>query len=372
MLHAQSGRSLVRSAAAGGLFVVAVSCAPAAQLEMFHRGHINLASTTTDQHGQTFSVTGVSGISMVPDARPDDPSRFLAVMDNSNKVLRIAASFAADGSFATAQITGAVTLAETWDFEGIVATDSTRGTVLLAEESTPSIREYRLSDGALVRVLPAPAVYAARRPNYGFESLGGQLVASGPATLGATLWTCNEEALTVDGPLSTSSTGTVVRLLRWTISGGTAVAGPQVAYVTEPVHGGFISGSRSGVSDLVMLPDGRVLALERSFAFSAQGFFRTRVFELAFDGATDVSSMPGLINQAYTPISTANGTKRQLWAGDLQNLEGLTMGPMLPDRSWSLVGVVDDGDPISVNRLVAFRVTGVKDVPIRSWPGRWP
>jgi hypothetical protein len=111
------------------------------------------------------------------------------------------------------------------------------------------------------------------------------------------------------------------------------------------------------LSDLVALPDGRVLALERSLASSLTPF-QSRIYELDFTGATDVSSLAGLIGQTYTPVS-----KRLLWSGQAaggfgQNLEGLALGPQLSNGNWSLLGIVDDGDPLSNNTLVAFELSG--------------
>ncbi len=344
------------------------SCASADPLELIPRGTFDLPASTTDQNGQSFTITGLSGISMILGSGDARHGEFLAVMDNSNKLVRLDVTLAADGSISAAHVLGGISLAQTLDFEGIAATDLTRGTVFLSEENTPAIREYRLSDGALLRTLPTPPVFAARRANFGFESLGSLWLDSSPARLRGTLWTCNEEALTVDGNLSTSSAGSVVRLISYSVDQTTAVPGPQLAYLTEPIHGVAISGSRSGVSDMVVLPDGRVITLERSFAFSALGFFRTRIFEIVPTGATDVSALPGLIGQTYTPVSTANGRKKLLWAGDQTNLEGLTLGPRLPGGSLCLLGIVDDADPISVNRLVAFELRGAGNVPLRRWP----
>jgi hypothetical protein len=118
------------------------------------------------------------------------------------------------------------------------------------------------------------------------------------------------------------------------------------------------------LSDLVALPDGSLLALERSLGLIG-GFlpnYQTRIYRVTFDGATDISVAPfdtGLSGQSYTPA-----TKTLLWSGQAgggfgQNLEGLSLGPVLPDGSWSLVGVVDDGgvdDPASENTVVAFRL----------------
>ncbi|HCK40707.1 MAG: hypothetical protein CMJ72_03325 [Planctomycetaceae bacterium] len=42
--------------------------------------------------------------------------------------------------------------------------------------------------------------------------------------------------------------------------------------------------------------------------------------------------------------------------GNDQNLEGIGVGPRLPNGSWILLGVVDSGDPISSNTIVSFEL----------------
>jgi hypothetical protein len=178
------------------------------------------------------------------------------------------------------------------------------------------------------------------------------------------MWTANEQALTVDGPQSTSSSGTVVRLLKMNVSGNMVAAGSQYAYNVEPIHGTSAVGSpQSGLSDLAVMPDGTLLALERSVAFTSP-LYLNRIFEVNSSGATDVSvgaMASGLIGQTYTSVS-----KQSLWSGAAdgalgQNMEGLTLGPRLANGSYVLLGVVDDGfngssdtDPQSNNTLVAY------------------
>ena len=198
-----------------------------------------------------------------------------------------------------------------------------------------------------------PAVFATRRNNKGFESL-----ARNPA--GTVMWTANEEALTVDGSLATPSAGSPVRLLELNIAGNTVSAGDQYVYEVEPIHGSSALGSpQSGLSDLLALPDGTLLGLERSVAVTSP-IYLNRIYEIDFDGATDVSAAPfttGLIGQSYTPIG-----KELLWAGPAggnsgQNLEGLALGTRLANGNWVLLGVVDDGDGLSSNTIVSFELS---------------
>jgi hypothetical protein len=149
------------------------------------------------------------------------------------------------------------------------------------------------------------------------------------------------------------------------VAGNTVTAGPQYAYVTEPIHGTSTLGApQNGLSDLVAMPDGTVLALERSVAVTTPVYLN-RVYEVDFDGATDVSvgaPAAGLISQSYTPVA-----KEIVWSGAAdgasgQNFEGLTLGPQLANGNWVLLGVVDNGngsDPLSMNTVVAFTATAI-------------
>ncbi len=334
----------MRAKSACFCLVLAAGLAHGQPLAITFRNVVALPDTSVDQNGQSFPIAGLSGI-YCSTAVNLSSNTLWAVMDNSNKIVRFSVTVAPDATVTSTTMHSGITLAEARDFEGIANFGG--GFAFLAEEGTPAIRSYFLNTGGTGMPLETPTVYANIRPNFGFESLTHE-------QFGFRLWTANEEALTVDGPVSSSTAGTVVRLLRYDLIGNQFTPAAQFACVTEPWHGTAISGARSGVSDLLSLPDGRMLLLERSFAFNLGGFFQTRIYELDFTGATDVSMFPGLIGQNYTPI-----TKRLLYQGDQQNLGGLTLGPHVGNGRYSLIGIVDDGDPISVNRLVAFELSGV-------------
>jgi hypothetical protein len=323
-----------------------------------------IGSSTVDQRGDSFTVTGLSGITHV------GGGTFWAVMDNSNKLVQLNVSFDADGDTTAATIAGGVSLGDTLDFEGIAFTTAARNSVFLADEGTPGVREYDLSSATRLQTLTTPAVFGNRRSNFGFESLARRAG-------GSDLWTANEEALTVDGALSTPTDGSPVRLLHYSLAGDSATPGAEYVYITDPLHGQTTSGSRSGLSDLVVLPDGTLLALERALANPGLiPTFESRIYEIDFAGATDVATLPGLIGQSYTPV-----TKHLLWKGQAggllgQNLEGLALGPKLADGNWSLLGIVDDADPVSNNNLIAFELTGASipepsaiglTIPLGAW-----
>ncbi len=122
--------------------------------------------------------------------------------------------------------------------------------------------------------------------------------------------------------------------------------------------GGYI-----GLSDLVALPDGRLLALDRSAAEGITGdkSIRTRIFLVDTRGATDTSGSEYARGLDDKPLREV--TKTPLYDGFIfddngENLEGLCLGPQVGKNRWIVLGVVDDTDGIHVSktRLVAFEL----------------
>ncbi len=342
-------------------------------LSLVYRGTAPLPATATDQDGISFGLGGLSGITHA------GGGEFWAVMDNSDKLVRLDVGFGANGSITSTNVQGGLTLAESRDFEGIAYTNAGRNSVFLADEGTaataPGVREYSLADGSLLQSVSMPSVYDAKRTNYGLESLARQAG-------GRTMWTANEEALSGDGSLSSTTVGSTVRLQRFDVTGDVVAAAEQYAYVTDPVHRSTNddptqpgSLSRSGLSDLVALPDGRLLALERSFARAdfiiadAGSQYRNAVYLVDGEGASDVSGLGSLNGASYDPVEKTllwSVTQGALSASPIGNLEGLALGPQLANGNWTLLGVVDAAgspDIISANRLVAFELVGTIPEP---------
>jgi hypothetical protein len=259
-------------------------------------------------------------------------TRYYAVSDKVPALFSL--SVAVDprrGTITSASVDAATPrLAGSKDLEGI-AYNPTAGTVLVSDETGPAIREYRVADGALVRTLDLPPVYRNARNNLSLESLSMD-----PEH--RTLWTANEETLSNDGPISSRKAGSVVRLQRFD---HTYRPTGQWAYVTDPTFGAFAGKRRrlegSGVSDLVALPGGGLIVLERAYGLSG---LRIRLYEVDFSGATDVTDVPSLGGTTYTPVG-----KRLLWERRFPdaNFEGAALGPELEDGARSLVLIADDG-----------------------------
>jgi hypothetical protein len=339
----------------GVLMCAFTSIAHAAKWQVDRVNHVLLTppeGLTVDQ------MSGVTYLGLV-----DGSHRFVAAMETRSELLAFDVAFDLTGSITAIANIAPIPISPLEvgeDFEGIAYTNPARNSVFLSDEDLLSagdrlgVREVSLATGAELQAVTIPTVFGNRRANRGFESLTR-------TPDGSVMWTANEQALTVDGDTSTASAGTDVRLLKLSAVGDGYTAGPQYAYQIEPIHGTSAFGQpQSGLSELVGMPDGTVLALERSVAVVFTGpVFLNRIYEVGFAEATDVSVAPyatGLSGQTFDRVG-----KELLWSGAAdattgQNLEGLTLGPRLANGDWILLGVVDDeaNDSLSMNTIVAF------------------
>lgn len=299
-------------------------------------------------------VGGLSGIVPAPDGS------WLAVVDNEGetpaRVFRLA--FSVGGNGATAAEEGrpiareAIRLegfnGKNFDGEGIALAPS--GNLLVSSETEPSIREFSRT-GKLLGELPVPSLFlkgkdAGVRGNQGFESLS-------LAPDGRTLWTANERALQQDAP-DEKERPSPVRLLRYERQGDRFVPGAQLVYEVEPIEKPGTGFSVRGLAEILALPSGDLLALEREYV-EGRGM-RIQLFLASLAGATDVSKLGALAGQSYTPVG-----KTLLYdfarAGFLpDNIEGLAFGPRLDDGSRTLVLVSDNNFALlQQTQVVALR-----------------
>jgi hypothetical protein len=112
----------------------------------------------------------------------------------------------------------------------------------------------------------------------------------------------------------------------------------------------FAGQPLSGLSALVALGEGRMLALERS---GAPGLppFASRIYLVDVGAAVDVSA----VERDLASRREAVVEKRLLWTDSLGiNLEGLCLGPLLADGNRGLVAVADNGGIGTPNQLVGL------------------
>jgi len=216
-------------------------------------------------------------------------------------------------------------LALTKDRELIFTSEGIANTLV-----APFIRRYEL-DGTFIADLPVPDEFdpnAARtrgvRQNLGFES-------AGVAPNGRFLYTATENALVQDGPAATLTTGSPARILRYQLKSGRLDR--QWTYLTDKVAeppnpaGAF---SVNGVVELLPLNNRFLLAMERSFSVGAPDTGNTiRIYKVSLPGKGGTASKQLVLDLDELGIP-------------LDNVEGMTFGPRLPDGRRSVVLVSDD------------------------------
>lgn len=180
--------------------------------------------------------------------------------------------------------------------------------------------------------LPAPG--RGVRHNLGFEALG-------LSPDGRWLFAAVENALAQDGPVSSQGQASPCRVLRFDLVKGGRPA--EFVYTVEPVSAkpprerGF---QLNGLSDILVLDQNRVLVLERQFVEGVGN--QALVWEASFDTATEVSSLDSLSSTTWVPARKSILLDLAGTGVPLENFEGMTFGPELPDGRRTLVIVSDD------------------------------
>jgi hypothetical protein len=235
------------------------------------------------------------------------------------------------------------------DPEGLVLTCDRR-LVLTSEGFTdrlipPFVRLYAL-DGRFLGSFPVPPPFAPHldhssgvRPNLAFESAGVT-----PSC--RKLFTATENALYQDGPAATLATGSPSRILRYDLR--TRALERQWIYETDPVFQPPVPATQfsvNGLDELLPLNDEQLIGMERSFSVGAPGTGNTiKLYEISLAGATNVN---GAFSVAGRLDRLRFARKRLILNLDalgipLDNVEGITFGPRLPDGRRSLVLVSDN------------------------------
>jgi hypothetical protein len=228
---------------------------------------------------------------------------------------------------------------------------------------SPFVRETGL-DGKFIANLALPPMFAVNkdqergsRHNLGFEGLSFTPKQDA-------LWLGMESALYEDGPIATTTAGTVARFTKFDRSG--KLLG-QYAYPVDPIQA-VPTGKNAdnGVSEVLALEDNRLLVLERSGVEGANGIWTLyiRLYQAEVGDATDVAGVPALAGAQYRPM-----TKRLVLdlsklpelgsprLPKIDNIEGVSFGPDLPNGHRSLILVSDNNfNPDQVTQFLAFEV----------------
>ncbi|MGK7893964.1 MAG: esterase-like activity of phytase family protein [Xenococcus sp. (in: cyanobacteria)] len=246
----------------------------------------------------------------------------------------------------------------TIDPEGIAL--SPRGTLFISSEGAateninPFIAEFALETGKQQSIVPLsqkyfPADNQGIQNNLAFESLTIKTV--GLPQDPFRLFTATESSIVQD---ITEEENTRIRFLHYVINPvGQPIVVAEHLYLLEPDDPETIS---NGLTELLTLDqEGYFLSLERNFGFISSG---AKIFQIVAGNASDTYTIDSLQD-----ISNIQPLHKELLL-DLQdlgiyldNLEGMTLGPRLPDGSQSLVLVSDNNfSTDQVTQFLLFRL----------------
>ncbi|MDJ0693087.1 esterase-like activity of phytase family protein [Mastigocoleus sp. MO_188.B34] len=221
----------------------------------------------------------------------------------------------------------------------------------------PFIKKFALNSGKEInqlsipdKFLPAQKSQTGIRNNLAFESL----------TITPDhkyLFTATENALIQDGSEAKPKVSSPCRILSYNLS--TQEVDKEFIYPTEAVNPFFKISSRysSGLTDLLALDNkGKFLSIERTF--TGLGFY-IALFEVSTESAENIHQVDSLLNsnrQNLKPIKKKMLLDLRKLDVTLDNIEGLTLGPKLPDGQQSLILVSDNNfNPLQRTQILAFK-----------------
>lgn len=212
--------------------------------------------------------------------------------------------------------------------------------------------------GVLTRQFALPGCFSVgpghgARDNLAFEGLATNAA-------GTLAWVAMENALQQDGlPPSADSPGGPCRFTLFDLRSGHAVR--QIAYSLDAIPaaplppGGYAD---NGVSEILLLDDHRLLVLER--AYMAGRGNSLRLYEIDTRDASNTLHLDTLTAANHQPARKARVADfATLGLSRLDNTEGMTWGPKLPDGRRTLWMVSDDNfNPGQVTQIAAFSFAG--------------
>ena len=257
----------------------------------------------------------------------------------------------ATGAITNCIFTGVQTIPGLVDAEGI-ACERESGLLYVSDEAGAKILKI-LSDADPIRV-PLPDFFSKTRPNKSLEALSCERTGHG-----FSLWTANEDALTIDGPPSSATNAPLVRIARIPPFAMKKDACSWWFYQLDAAQGGPIPGAGkdvpfNGLVGLAALGDGKLLVLERSCGLVTAPTSGA----LPEDPPSFITSSIYFVDTSRTtPGSPTPLKKTLLWRQGFpfSNYEGITLGPKLADDSRAVI-LVADGD-VSKARVAGMTLT---------------
>lgn len=219
----------------------------------------------------------------------------------------------------------------------------------------PFIKEFSL-DGKYLRSLPIPEKFSIK-PNSGIRNnLAIESLTITPDK--KSLFAATENALIQDGEKATLNAGSPVRL--WRSDLNNYQPQEEYLYLTEPIAAASTTEDglmTNGLVELFALSDRHLLSLERSFSVGPGNFIK--LFEVSLEGATNIQNIQSL-QESMADISPVQKTlllDLNKLGFSLDNIEGMTFGPVMPDGRPSLVLVGDNNfNFFQVTQFLVFKL----------------
>lgn len=203
---------------------------------------------------------------------------------------------------------------------------------------------YELShDGKFLDTFPVPAPMHMQVTNNGPRK-NGTFEGLGFTPDGKYMFVSVEEPRYEDGPRAgLRDTTAWIRIIKYNLQTRQPIA--QFAYKLAPIAAAPIPADGfaiNGIPDILVLSENQLLIMERSFSTGVKNC-TIRLYKADLSQATDVSAIPSL--QTYTHFTAV--AKKPLFDFEslntyVDNVEGMTFGPRLPNGHRSLICVADN------------------------------
>jgi len=224
---------------------------------------------------------------------------------------------------------------------------------------SPWVRTYEL-DGTMIGDLPVPSAFVPTATSGVRQNLAFEAAAVAPN--GRFLFVGTENALVQDGPAATLAEGSPARLLRYNLLTGRLDR--QYVYFTDSIAEPPVPATNFAVNGLVeLLPFNNefMLSMERSFSVGAPDTGNTiKLYTVAVPGADNVNGADSLAASlsSIQPVRKTLLLDLDTLGIPLDNVEGMTIGPTLPDGRSSLVLVSDNNfAPAQFTQFLLFALS---------------
>ena len=252
--------------------------------------------------------------------------------------------------------------------------DADSGTLVWTSEGNinnlvpPFVREMN-PDGSFVQSFELPALFEPDTTNELGPRQNGVFEGITFTVDGSEVVTMLELPLKQDGVVpNIDPTNSPVRMIFFDRSSGRV--NRQFAYQLDPVAQGGSTFQINGVVEVLAYSETSFLVMERSAFFDPAGSGNiVRIFKADISEATDISGLDALVDADYKPVEkelliTIDNNSFP-FENPVDNIEGMTFGPTLPNGNPTLILVADDNFSAfgpQLSQFMAFEVF-FRDVP---------